>query len=1030
MYLYSAENTVTLEFFNYFLTKDWSAFKTFEAEIKNGRAVELTVKGHIRTDGEWKEIAPLEVAPGTIDAQFEFLSPADGIYKFSLADYDLTDAEGIRLTLTARGGVDAAVNNIKLTTDDSPVAIVDPIKLAARGRGSKTLESALVPTGNNAVTFKVNSSVPADVLIGLKFGDATTYARRTLVAGENDIVRLLEVEMGEIPTASLTEITVENQEYYPVALSITNAAVSSVSSVDVVGYAKNSKSYGIAYDEEFEVPNPFLADDRYYSDLSISLEGDGLSEAKTGLSVGTALSSVGTDALAAGDYTLKYSFRDALDTEATIEYSVRVGKKLLALNIELPVLYLEETTLDEPDLSSDVADITAAIGSGIDVKSYYRERGRSTWNALEGNTFTPDATKWYQFRYVADYDAGTQKLHREKIVNKFVHKNAYTFDFEQEDAATNTITTANGQSKARFLHDGGYYYPGSNWENPVFEVTSDWSVSGDSAVTVSPTVESWMGWLVAPVIKNEIGINAVRFTANSSGSFGSGIEIDSGGWKDTEPFDIYAGSHDYLVFFPEATQIQISQISQIIFYTPIICTLTIDDFELVHINELSLSKETYEDTYDMSKPYEVKRPALSSDTLTASELDAAVWELSYTLDGGERKVVTPSGDNRYAIDLGGDHGTVAFTWKATVGDLTVTDTYTVVIGEVRIEVDVPVSGTVGTQITFGDPVAADESAELKSLDIEYRHQSNSFEEWSGWTKIADNAFTPAEAGLYEIKFEATYDVAEAQGVFGTAAAYIFVREENNNILDFEPVEGSEYNFGESNTAYGTYNGVTGEVTAPNYTLEDALLIDDTYSHSGRYSMRFTVKQWNNGYANLMIPLKNVGTFAGLRFWAYTEKGIDIPFSLEVAQWSSNPDNRVVWYQTENFTLTQGWNEIEVNFTSPADINMLYCIIMSDNDLKISQIVKYIWFDDFEFIPASNSPIAASASINEEAVVGPVALSGEAPAVAYGEEGMRDCVFAENDEVAVTPKETCCDIGYQLPLTTRKSLFVNIPKRVN
>ena len=996
MYVLSEDNTVTLEYFNYFLTKDWSDFKTFTAKIDNNRGVELTVKAHIRVGGEWKEIAPLEIDGGEIDDQHEFLDPNQKTYSFSLADYSVSQAEGIRLTLTSRGGVDAAIDDIILSSDEITVNLPgDDVSLKALGRGEIGLDNVKPESeSETAVALTVHSSVQADVLIGLRFESLTLYARRTLAAGKNDIIRLAAAELSEDIDASalatgIKAVVIENQENYPITVSVESVSFEVPDSIEKGGYAKIGKSYGVAYGEKFEVPNPFLADDRYFSELTISLAGGGLSENITDLSVGSTLSTVGSGALAFGDYTLTYEFKDALGESQSIEYSLRVAKKLLALEIEIPALFIGENELDAPQVDSAVfgADELAQV----DVKAYYRERGRLAWIELEDNIFEPELVKWHQFRYVAQYvtgaDKGNRVVHIEKTIGKFVHKNLYTFDFEEEthsaidesreiDVPDLKSDPPVKKAPARYLFDGGYYNAHTTvagmtdyWTKPVYEVNEDWSADGDRSVYCSVRVNGWMGWMVGPVIKNDIGFNAVRFWLNSARGMTSQLSMQdsSNKWVYTETFEVKAGAHEYfvpMINFEEPTDVKCVSVRMYVGDT-----FAFDDFEFVRVNTLTMSKEVYNDTYDTS-PYEVKRPTLSSDLNTQAELDAAVWELSYTLNGGERKTVSPS-DGKYYIDLEGGHGTVVFTWKATVGEYVATATYTIVIGEVRIDVDMPVSATVGDTITAPNPTAADPEAIFKSASVQYSYEGGAWQDADGMSFVVE------EAGLYAVRVNALYSAGGHDNVVGTVTKYIFVRKAGNDIIDFEPIQGAQYNLGESGSS-------TGSVAAGS---PDSIMIDDTHAHSGRYSMRMKTfsDRWL-GFSNVNFQVENKA-YAAITFWAYSETAVDFAGS-NIYLYMTAGTGEYAYVNADNpFVLEADvWTKITLKFDKEVVVENIYAITFR----AIEKAGKVVWFDDFELLALTyTDEVPRAGKVNTDIAL-PGATFGETAAtVSYRLKGASD-----------------------------------------
>ncbi len=1011
MYILSEDNTVTLEYFNYFLTKNWSAFKTFETSVFNNRGVELTVKAHIRADGEWKEIAPLEIEGGEIDNNLEFLEPKTATYRFSLADYSLSQVEGIRLMLTCRGGVDAAVDNITLTVDEYSEALPgDAISLKAHGSGKISLENVMPGSdSDNAVKLTLYSSVQTDALIGLKFDALTLYARRMLEAGINNIVRLSTAELSSdidasISATGLKAIVIENQENYPVTVSVEKVEFANVSDIGISDYAKENKNYGVAYDEKFEVPNPFLADDRYFSGLTVSLSGTpvGKSDAVTinDLTIGSVIYAKGLsenadnnfNELNPGRYTLTYSYFDAFQQLRTITYNLTVAKKLLAVDITDKVFYLEETTMPTPSVSSD--KFSSSDLSAVEIKSYYRESGRLSWIELEDGKFNPEFVKWYQFRYVTEYKTNGKTIHIEKFINKFVHKNAYIFDFEEESAATNTITGPSGNMKARYLHDGGYYNPGSfnpvtgKWQNPVYEVYDDWHVSGSHSAYCYTTVDGWMGWNVAPAIQNDIDIIAVRFWLRAERGGPSQLSLFNGGVALFDEFEVYAGAHEYLIFLK--TPEKLKQITWVIFRMYANYRFAVDDFELLGLQYDGSIPETGLTNQNIVLPY----------ATFGGDVQA---EISYRKQGtndwtklnGNILNVSEGGNYELRYDFGGLYEE---TFEIYI------DKYILRVSENYTEIK---SATVGDTVSLQLPqlsITVDGAPYSDPLTWTVRYKKDDDNEW---TKLEQDSlsFVVNTANIYyDVEFVASFTV---QGDEETYTVYdtIYVRgAADADVIDFERENGKDTNRGESDSAY------PGSLVKVGTT--DGVMIDDEHAKSGRYSMRInTLANRFVGFGEMNVSVTS-GTYCAIKFWAYSNEAVSGGYFAIATEKAG----RFVDTSTDTFSLPAGvWTQITVKFASIQEMDDIYAIIYCGS---VSN--KAIWFDDFELVAQS---VYDSAKIPTHAFVGEAIMlptatygDGQSATISYREEDAEDWIPISDNMVTFENKETYYEVKYDFSAT--------------
>lgn len=117
-------------------------------------------------------------------------------------------------------------------------------------------------------------------------------------------------------------------------------------------------------------------------------------------------------------------------------------------------------------------------------------------------------------------------------------------------------------------------------------------------------------------------------------------------------------------------------------------TYYIDDIEFKYINRLSITDVDYENSYDVSKPYALEKPVLSSELFSESELASAKWSLKYTVNGGIEKELKADSNGNFAMPIT-ENGEISLTWYATVSGITVNTSDSFVYGIVPFETDTP-----------------------------------------------------------------------------------------------------------------------------------------------------------------------------------------------------------------------------------------------------------------------------------------------------------------------------------------------------
>ena len=803
--LYYPASQLSLQYTEGFTVGDWSDYISFEAAVNNARGTKLSVTPYFYVGGTWKETATQTVAPN-----------GNATVKVYLADYDIEKVDGVKLVFNTDGNIDATVSSVKVSkAADTRVAPTGSTKYEISANGAAQVN--VNATTKGVVKYTVYANVNCDVMMTLNYANGSVSATKSLKAGLNEITRYPDAEAGEILTSSsLENIVFTNFENYDITVYVSAITSEDISSIDMSAYAVTEGNYSAAYNETFAIPSPFTSSLRWYNDLTVSVK-KGSAVVKDNLAIGSILETVGDNALSAGDYSIVYSFKDLAGASKTITYSLTVEQNVLTATLAMPALFYnaEGFDLPDPEITSAVYG-NSTVQSSATVGKYYRLAGRKTWTKVsDGEKFMPMPNKTYEIKYVVEYDG----VYREINAEKFIHVNQYTIDFEPEDAAgemfaarykdgdklpDGTIhegTEIYVMAKSRFLYDGGYYdYRASDTANR-WEVTKDWSKSGSTSVTqFSPGVNGWSGFLIRPVIANDKGFNAISFWMKADKAYpGMKIEVGVGGqvdrpynkgpWIMCESFDLQAGEHFYTVFFQEPIPAYES-IGSINILMRRGNRLYLDDLQFKYINRLEAKDtNTYEDQINHTDGYELTKPTITSELLSAEELAKVSFVLTYSLNGNKEKEIVPNAEGKYILQLAEEEsGEVVFKWTITTpnkwspdaGDLVrtfVSDK--VLIKSVPLTAEHPEIVLQNSEALFDLPTA---DGVVSNAQLEYKPFGS--EEWTvATTKDGKFVMNTDTVGWLDLRYTSKVALDDVT-VDGLLLSSVYVRNPNV-FIDYE-----------------------------------------------------------------------------------------------------------------------------------------------------------------------------------------------------------------------------------------------------
>lgn len=869
-------NAMTMQYVEGFTVGDWSDYTALTFGVENHRGAKLSVTPYFLVDGEWKE-----TAVHTVDGE------GSSLVTVYLADYDLENVQGIRFGLACDEGIIASIDEIKLSTEEDDRAIPEASELTGLGGGvyaitAKGIKEIALNTTNTqgVVAYEIYANVACDVMIGLLYENGAVYSNKTLQAGWNTVLRYPDAESGQdLVSSELKTMTISNFENYDIDVRVKGVTFADIGDIDVSAYAITEGSYSVDYAEVFHIPTPFTSSMRWYKNLKIEIfDAKGYPTGLRNLVVGDAIETEGDNALKPGTYEIRYVFNDLAGKKQTISYSLTVKANALTINFTMPALFNNPEGFELPTptiTSSEYGD--AEVQANATIEKSYRLQGRRTWTTIEdGQKFTPESNRTYEIRYVVKYTAEDgSTYHREYIVEKFIHVNDTTLDFEPEDAVgedqiirykvgdtlpdgTVAKTETYFYEKSRFLHDGGGYDYRPDFEANRWTPSSDWSVSGKTSLTqFSPGTRGWSGFVINPVVSKE-NITAVRFWMKADKDHpGFQMEVGAGpisttssgkarpyaqnGWRACEPFDLKAGVHQYTVYLQEPIK-PFESAAVVDFIMMPGNRLYIDDLEFLSIKRLeAVDSNTYEDQIDNTEGYELTKPEVSSDLLTPEELAKVSYVLTYSLNGKDPVELLPDADGKYILKLTEEKGEVVFKWtiKGVVDGQEITRTF---------ESDIVSIGVVPLDVAHEEIYLKDASATLSVAygeadvtDVKFDYKKYADTEW---TTATDMTFPTDTVGWYDIRITAktTHEGAPVEGLYLSS---IYVRDPSV-FIDFEgsdPVLGGDY--------YGHgYNG-------PQYDWSDYVR-----DENGNTSLKIlnVMQAWEGVYFGTKTPRDLGGEF--------------------------------------------------------------------------------------------------------------------------------------------------------------------------
>ena len=785
---------------------------------------------------------------------------------------------------------------------------------------------------------------------------------------------------------------ISNFESYEVKLAISSISYENLSSIDINAYAITEGSYSVAYNETFAIPSPFTSSMRWYQGVSVNVK-KGNSVVKSNLAIGDILQTVGDNALSAGDYEIVYSFTDLAGASKTITYSLTVKQNVLSAKLVMPALFANEEGFELPDAEiTSVVYGDSTVQNGATVTRYYRVVGRKNWTKLNANERAMfEKHKNYEIKYVVEYDGN----YTEATMQKFIHADAYTLDFEPEEAVGNDMFAARYKvgdelpdgtiateetyvmAKSRFLFDGGYYdhYPKN--PNNRWETSTDWSKSGlTSLTTYSPGQRGWSGILIRPVIANDKGINAIQFWMKADkGVKGFQMEVGPGAkdgkpynddaWRVCEPFDLLAGEHFYTVYLKEPID-AFTTIGSIDMIMSPGNRLYIDDLSFVHIDRFEVEDiNTYEDQIDHTEGYEIVKPVITTEVMSAEQLAKVSYVLTYTLNGKEKGEIYPNADGKYVLQLGEEYGEVVFNWTVSTNNYwsteggSITKYFTspeILINSVRLNFEHAEVVMQDSETTLSAPTT--QTGQLLSTKIEYKPYGT--EEWLDFDGA--NKLPTDRVGWYELRYTAEVKISETLTVTGFALSEIYVRD-TAILVDFEG-EQDPFNGG---CDYMTNRGGGSKIS--HQFVNDPTSTDKN-----------TVMQFLHNYGGLQgVWYKEALVFdtpynlVYLRVYAGTSLA---SYHMEI--FTGNATNALTW-TTWEVPLEMGWNDV---YLVAEDFTVFRSIIG-----KLHGTLPTIMIDDVTLLRLENvEDMPTKGVYGVETTIPTVTLKGQPATVSYRRKG--------------------------------------------
>lgn len=895
LYGESSADSMQIACCEYFLCGDWSGQKTLHFAMQNNKASDAVVRIEVVNRGEWTELPGFKLEGASVNSDLTDVVPV--LRDYAVALNGIEKVEGIRLTVECAGGVGVAVDKIYLDDSETEMPslteegfVSETFQLNGLDSWHAEITSDIPAGGKNAVRCDIVASARANVQIGLVYENGAVYARTTLEAGENNLIRVPALE-NKNAAGALRGIVIRSMENYPVTLQVSGLEYSTLSGIDGYSIQKES-AFAFAYGDTFYTPNPICLDGRYYSNLSAALYLQGTKIRD--LSVGDPLYNEKDtpETLRSGTvYELRYTYLDAVSGKVqTLSYPLVAMKHTLSFTLESSIMFRGDNAQIEITPDSEIftqEELKNAVISG-----FYREQGKKTW--IPFDSFVAEKSKTYEFRYVVSCGG----FRCERRFERFVHLNTNTIDFEYEPAAVqgNAILYSDVESSfmdERFLFDGGYYDFKLNGYSADTGISTDWAASGTQSYRMQFNIQGWGGFYIAPAMAQE-PVNAVRFWANASVGQTTQIALQTGsGWVYTDSFDILPGVHQYVVYLQSDNVTNVSA-----FTMQMIRGITIyfDDVEILYIDSLSMAQPEYPDVLDISEGIELMRPMLHSDIYTEDQLRAAAWKCNYAVDGGEVTELLPDADGKYILKLA-KGGHLSVTWTAQVDAESVSGSTKFTAGVVPISAEME-TGRLNDKVTVVAPSFGDQiDAQKCSLTVQWRRGGGD------WTKIdVGQKIHLKEAGTYEIRYQADYPLSSSITISGEKTYKIIVPEENVlwHFEDSDPWNGAQ-----------PYDWNEATVTSIVEEKEDGTHWLAIYSSEHFDSWRGISAKSDAGVQLGVRTDKLLFTVTAtkdteLSFWFRTNKGET--------------------YQTVN--VKKGENSIEVTLNGPADVLYDFSVLMT------------------------------------------------------------------------------------------------------
>lgn len=588
-----------------------------------------------------------------------------------------------------------------------------------------------------------------------------------------------------------------------------------------------------------------------------------------------------------------------------------------------------------PAVSTTAHDMT------LSVKEYtvsVRKDGAADWTKLEGTSFMPDETGYYNVRYdVTANIAGSESIAVGEKEFDFYVRNAgdKTLDYELDADGGNL----------------GDFTPYDPIEMACPSISSVQAHSGKFSARMPMHIARWTGFNEMGVELNDSfqALNMWIYSPSKVSDMQVELSVSGvSGWVHWN-VEINPGWNEYVLNFKDTRDhkvdtLNIGTLNGLIFHsTTTAVTFYLDDVRFVK-NYLTVTAPEYEDLTDYTQPYSVAKPTVTSDIFDVNE---AEFELKYSVDGGDEIAVAPE-SGEYVINFT-SAGNVTLVWTVKVGDVIRTVEREIKVGMCELASTVKRAGIVDTEIDVPVPTVVGDGLSIESYTVSVKKDGE-----ADFTALADKTkFTPDEAGYYTLRFEA--NVNGTVQLKGALDVEFYAREENTeNHIDFELDENGNHYFDES----------YGEQKMPHEAY--AVLPSSERAHGGKYSLKFRSHAnwpgiWGGNIADAKPLFSLDGTYAQVTFWVYAESALTANFEFAI--------NGVWKYaSTGNKDIPAGtWTQLTIDISSDNG---------GVNQQKNPKIYRFdiggtidviFYIDDIEFIPASS--IAGEGRVNDYVYAG-------------------------------------------------------------